>query len=429
MRVLALLCVVLYGICGGNAASHSLKYIYTVVTGDTDSPEFIIRGFVNDEQFVQYDSNIRRMNPKTEWMEKSVDKQYWDKQTQKALDAHQIFKDNIGIAMQHFRSTQDVHSLEWIVGCHYNDETGDTGVIEHYEYEGKDFLIDDMNNWNFILPAQQQFISAVKWNPVELENCKYYQTHICIESLKKYVSYRSTLERTVAPEVSLLQKDSSSPVVTCHLTGFYPRDIMVTWQRNGEDLDVDVELGGTVPNEDGTFQTRSHLRVKPEDWKSQNYTCTVQHKSLKQDIILPVREENIKRNTDIKTRSFNPDNNPEGSSPLMGVIIGCVLAVLILANALIGVVIWKKRNSDYETTRSEYIYSYSLLNAYECHYNQVQMPRVQTVITPVYMSTVLQCCSLSVCVCACVHLAECLHLHQFWNPDIVFNWLKCMLLR
>ncbi|XP_064204452.1 class I histocompatibility antigen, F10 alpha chain-like isoform X3 [Anguilla rostrata] len=417
MRVLALLCVVLYGICGGNAASHSLKYIYTVVTGDTDSPEFIIRGFVNDEQFVQYDSNIRRMNPKTEWMEKSVDKQYWDKQTQKALDAHQIFKDNIGIAMQHFRSTQDVHSLEWIVGCHYNDETGDTGVIEHYEYEGKDFLIDDMNNWNFILPAQQQFISAVKWNPVELENCKYYQTHICIESLKKYVSYRSTLERTVAPEVSLLQKDSSSPVVTCHLTGFYPRDIMVTWQRNGEDLDVDVELGGTVPNEDGTFQTRSHLRVKPEDWKSQNYTCTVQHKSLKQDIILPVREENIKRNTDIK------------SDPLMGVIIGCVLAVLILANALIGVVIWKKRNSDYETTRSEYIYSYSLLNAYECHYNQVQMPRVQTVITPVYMSTVLQCCSLSVCVCACVHLAECLHLHQFWNPDIVFNWLKCMLLR
>ncbi|KAG5831897.1 hypothetical protein ANANG_G00285250 [Anguilla anguilla] len=111
----------------------------------------------------------------------------------------------------------------------------------------------------------------------------------------------------IAPEVSLLQKDSSSPGVTCHVTGFYPRDIMVTWQRNGEDLDVGVELGETVPNEDRTFQTTSNLTVKPEDWKSQNYTCTVQHKSLKQDIILPVIEENI------KTNSFSPEgSNPHG---------------------------------------------------------------------------------------------------------------------
>uniref|UniRef100_A0A0E9WHN8 MHC class I-like antigen recognition-like domain-containing protein n=1 Tax=Anguilla anguilla TaxID=7936 RepID=A0A0E9WHN8_ANGAN len=69
MRVLGLLYVVLRAICWANAASHSLKYIYTVVTGDTDSPEFTIMGLVNDEQFVRYDSNIRRMIPQTEWME------------------------------------------------------------------------------------------------------------------------------------------------------------------------------------------------------------------------------------------------------------------------------------------------------------------------------------------------------------------------
>ncbi|XP_064204457.1 class I histocompatibility antigen, F10 alpha chain-like isoform X1 [Anguilla rostrata] len=196
MRVLDLLCVVLRGICWANAASHSLKYIYTVVTGDTDSPEFIITGLVNDEQFVHYDSNIRRMIPQSEWMEISVDKQYWDKQTQKALYAHQIFKDNIGIAMQHFRTTQGVHVLQWIVGCQWNDETGDTGEIEHYEYDGKHFLTDDMKTWHFIPPARQLFISAVKWNPAVLENDKQFQTQICIESLKKYVSYRSTLDST-----------------------------------------------------------------------------------------------------------------------------------------------------------------------------------------------------------------------------------------
>ncbi|KAJ8335315.1 hypothetical protein SKAU_G00409540 [Synaphobranchus kaupii] len=157
----------------------------------------------------------------------------------------------------------------------------------------------------------------------------------CVEWLKKYVSYgKSTLERKVAPEVSLLQKDSSSPV-TCHVTGFFPSGVMVTWKKNGEDLYVDVELGEPVPNGDGTFQTRSHLSVKPEDWKSQEYTCTVQHKSLEQDIILSVTEENI--NKDLKTHN-----------PPLGVIIGCVVGALLLALIAIGgVYVWKKRSSGY----------------------------------------------------------------------------------
>ncbi|KAJ8267453.1 hypothetical protein COCON_G00126250 [Conger conger] len=114
--------------------------------------------------------------------------------------------------------------------------------------------------------------------------------------IRKYVGYgKSTLERRVKPEVSLLQKDTDSPV-TCHVTGFYPRAVMVNWKRDGQELDADVELGEMVPNGDGTFQTTSHLRVKPEDWKRNRYTCTVQHKSLEDDIILLVTEENIKSN-------------------------------------------------------------------------------------------------------------------------------------
>uniref|UniRef100_A0A0E9RKD9 Uncharacterized protein n=1 Tax=Anguilla anguilla TaxID=7936 RepID=A0A0E9RKD9_ANGAN len=35
----------------------------------------------------------------------------------------------------------------------------------------------------------------------------------------------------------------------------------------------------------------------------------------------------------------------------MGVIIGCVVGNLILALAVIGVVIWKKRSSGYKTTK------------------------------------------------------------------------------
>ncbi|KAG5843028.1 hypothetical protein ANANG_G00184150 [Anguilla anguilla] len=282
--------------------SHSLKYFYTAVTAGIDFPEFTSVGLVDDEPFTYYDSNIRRETPKTEWMKQNEGADYWDRQTQILIGTQQTFKANIGIAMQRFNQTQGVHTVQRMYGCEWDDETGATGGFFQDGYDGKDFLTYDLKNQRFIAPAQQAFITAQKWNndPAQLESLKQYLTHTCVDWLKKYVSYgRSALERTVAPKVSLLQKDPSSPV-TCHVTGFYPRGVMVTWQRNGKDLDEDVELGETVPNEDGTFQTTSHLTVKPEEWKSQEYTCTVLHRSLKQDIVLPVKEENIKRNSDIK---------------------------------------------------------------------------------------------------------------------------------
>ncbi|KAJ8267384.1 hypothetical protein COCON_G00125560 [Conger conger] len=179
-------------------------------------------------------------------------------------------------------------------GCEWDDETGATGGFDQYGYDGEDFITYDLETWRYIDLQPQGEITARRWNndAANLENNKQYLTQECVDWLKKYVSYgKSTLERRVKPQVSLLQKDTSSPV-TCHVTGFYPRAVMVTWKRDGQELDVDVELGETVPNGDGTFQTTSHLRVKPEDWKRNRYTCTVLHKSLEDDIILPVTEEN-----------------------------------------------------------------------------------------------------------------------------------------
>ncbi|KAJ8362270.1 hypothetical protein AAFF_G00386620 [Aldrovandia affinis] len=237
-------------------------------------------------------------------------------------------------------------------GCVWDDETRITDGFNHYGYDGEDFLVFDMKNTRWISPSPQGVSTALEWNnsPVRLEYSKSILTQECIEWLKKYVSYgRSTLERTVAPEVSLLQKDPSSPIV-CHVTGFFPRGIMVTWQKKGEDHYDDVELRETVPNEDGTFQTTSRLTVK--DWQTEDYTCVVQHKSLEEVIVKRVIEQEIRRNQDIEMRVYSPDGNPDGSGPSMGVIIGCVVGVLLLALAVVGVVVWKKRGAGYGKTNT-----------------------------------------------------------------------------
>ncbi|KAG9333704.1 hypothetical protein JZ751_010694 [Albula glossodonta] len=266
---------------------------------------------VDDEQFMYYDSNIKEAIPKAEWMEIAEDKNYWDTETQRLRGEQQRFRAMIV-------NVRNVY-----------EQTGDG--FWHYGYDGEDFLAFDMKNMRWITPVKQAFVFALRWNhnQAQLDYEKNYLTQTCIDWVKKYVSYgRSTLERRVPPEVFLFQKDSSSPVV-CHATGFFPHGIIVTWQRDGEEVQESVEQGETLPNEDGTFQITSYLTVKLED--THTYTCTVQHKSLEQDIV--------------RTRGLSPGGDSDSSAPPMGIIIGCVVEVLIIALAVIGVVMWKKRTA------------------------------------------------------------------------------------
>ena len=85
--------------------THSLRYIYTAVTPGINSPEYTALGLVDGEQFVYYDSNIRKMIPKTEWMEKSEDKDYWSTETQTAQLTQEAYKVGVDTLMQRFNQT------------------------------------------------------------------------------------------------------------------------------------------------------------------------------------------------------------------------------------------------------------------------------------------------------------------------------------
>ncbi|XP_049613097.1 HLA class I histocompatibility antigen, alpha chain F-like [Syngnathus scovelli] len=83
---------------------------------------------------------------------------------------------------------------------------------------------------------------------------------------------RNFLTRTELPKVSLLQKTPCSPV-TCHATGFYPRTSTLFWRKNGAEIHEDVEMGQTLPNHDGTFQTSAHLKVEVTPAAEQENEC------------------------------------------------------------------------------------------------------------------------------------------------------------
>ncbi|KAK2887661.1 hypothetical protein Q8A67_015889 [Cirrhinus molitorella] len=308
------------------AGTHSLRYFYTAVSGDIDFPEFTVVGLVDEGQFMYFDSNTKEAVPKTEWMKQNEGAGYWDRQTQGLIGTHQNFKNNIQVAKERFNQSTGVHTFQQMYGCEWDDQTGATNGLRQFGYDGEDFLSLDLKELRYISPVQQGFPTVQKWNNNRglLEDNKNYYRTVCIEWLKKYLQYgKSSLEKTVSPQVSLLQRSSSSPV-TCHATGFYPSGVTITWMRNGQEHHEDVEVGELLPNEDGTFQKTSTIRVTPDEWKNNKFSCVVEHQGK------------TKTANEIIT---NPDTVP------MGIIVAAVVAaVLLVVIGVAGFMVYKKKN-------------------------------------------------------------------------------------
>ncbi|XP_041739044.2 major histocompatibility complex class I-related gene protein [Coregonus clupeaformis] len=307
-----------------SAATHSLRYVYTATSGIPDFPEFVTVGLVNAEPISYYDSVIRRETPRQDWMAKTEGSDYWERQTQISIADEQTFKAGIDNIKLRFNQTGGVHIIQKMYGCEWDEDTGVTEGFKQYGYDGEDFVAFDLKTKTWIAPTPQAVISKHKLdrNIANNEQKKHYLTQTCIEWLKKYVDYgKSTLQRTVPPLVSLLQKTPSSPV-TCHATGFYPSGVMVFWQKDGQDQHEDVENGETLHNDDGTFQKSVHLTVTPEEWKNNKYQCVVQVTGINEDFIKVLTETN------------------------RALIIGVAVALLAVVAVVVGVVIWKKKNKN-----------------------------------------------------------------------------------
>ncbi|XP_058864973.1 H-2 class I histocompatibility antigen, Q9 alpha chain-like [Acipenser ruthenus] len=323
--VLAILCCVH---AASAAGTHSLRYFFTGVSEGTGLPEFTIVGLVDDVQHVHYDSVTKKMRPTQDWMERSEGPEYWEGETQRAVGTEQTFKVDLINLPKRFNQTGGVHISQTMYGCELDEDGTKRGFVQE-GYDGEDYLIFDKDTLTWTAANQRGFTTKVKWDPDTAGNqqWKAYLETECIEWLQKYVQYgRETLERRVPPAVTLHQmkaRGSADTEVLCHVTGFFPRAVEVTWVRDGRDhLEEGVQSGEVLPNQDGTYQLRKILTVSPEEQGKHSYSCQVDHASF----------------TDRQNYIWVPE-----SGPPIGIIVGVIVGVLALATVIIGVVIWKKR--------------------------------------------------------------------------------------
>ncbi|XP_052389843.1 major histocompatibility complex class I-related gene protein isoform X4 [Carassius gibelio] len=308
------------------ARTHSLRYFFTGVSGDIDFPEFTAVGLVDEGQFFYFDSNTKKTEPKTEWIRQNEGEDYWNSQTQILIDTHQSYKVGIQIIKELFNQSGGVHTWQMMCGCELDEDGTKQGYMQ-YGYDGEDFLSFDKSTLTWTAANPQAVITKHKWDSTG-EDAIYWKGYLdntCIEWLQKYVIYGENTTK-VAPQVSLLQKSSSSSV-KCHATGFYPSGVTISWQKNGQEHHEDVYLAELLPNEDGTFQRTSTIKVSPEELKKNQFSCVVEHQGETFRSIL--MDDKIKTNY---------------ASVPIGFILAAVAGVfLLIVTAVAGYTVYQKK--------------------------------------------------------------------------------------
>nr|AOP12384.1 MHC class I antigen [Sus scrofa] len=330
-RALVLLLSGTLALTGTRAGPHSLRYFDTAVSRpDRGKPRFIEVGYVDDTQFVWFDSDAPnpRMEPRAPWIEKEG-QEYWDRETQISKDNAQTYRVNLNNLRGYYNQSEaGSHTLQSMYGC----DVGPDGLFlrgySQFAYDGADYIAlnEDLRSWTAADTAAQ--ITKRKREAADAaEQMRSYLEGACVEGLQKYLEMgKDTLQRAEPPKTHVTRHPSSDLGVTlrCWALGFYPKEISLTWQREGQDQSQDMELVETRPSGDGTFQKWAALVVPPGE--EQSYTCHVQHEGLQEPLTL----------------RWDPAQPPV---PIVGIIVGLVLVVLVAGAMVAGVVIWRKKRS------------------------------------------------------------------------------------
>jgi major histocompatibility complex class I len=312
------------------AGFHSLRYFHTSVSlPGRGEPRYIAVGYVDDTQFVRFDSDAAdpRMEPRAPWVEREGP-EYWEQNTRIAKGNAQTSRVNLRTLLGYYNQSEDgSHTIQWMSGC---DMGSDGGLLRGYwqhAYDGHDYisLNEDLRSWTAADTAAR--ITQQKWEAAgAAEQHRTYLEGECVQWLRKYLEHgKETLLRTAPPETHVSHHPISDKKVTlrCWALGFYPEEITLTWQQDGEDLSQDMELVETRPAGDGTFQKWAAVVVP--SGKERNYTCHVQHEGLPEPLTL----------------RWEPP--PQPTIPIMGIVIALVICGVVIGAVV--AVMWKRMHT------------------------------------------------------------------------------------
>ncbi|XP_023577568.1 patr class I histocompatibility antigen, B-1 alpha chain-like isoform X2 [Octodon degus] len=316
--------------------SHSLSYFDTVVSrpGGRDARFFSV-GCVDGAEVVRFDSDAAepRVQPRAPWMER-VDQAYWDRETKRAKGNKLTDELYLRTATRYYDQNPDAsHTLQSMYGCEVRSSGSFLRGYLQYAYDGAKYiaLAEDLSSWVAEDSVAQR--TQREWEESGVaEQKRAYLEGTCVEWLRRHLENgKESLQRADPPETCVTHHPISEEEVTlrCWALGFYPEEITMTWQRDGQDLTQGMELVETRPDGSGTFQKWVAVVVLPGE--EQKYTCRVQHEGLPEP----------------HTLRWEP--SPQSTFPTGGVSAAAVgvaaVIVLLVVTAVVSLVMWRRQRA------------------------------------------------------------------------------------
>ncbi|KAL8213505.1 UNVERIFIED_CONTAM: hypothetical protein K2H54_066215 [Gekko kuhli] len=316
----------------GSSSSYSLTYFDMAVWEPAwRVPKFAAFMYMNDQLIGRSDRKTNLCMPQSPWIEEihRDDTDFWERNTGWEF-AHTLLTDMM-ILKNCYNRSRGIQTLQVIFGCELSGDNRTTREFVKYGYNGKDFLSleHEMLTWT-PMDMEAEPIKR-KWEADEgrPKFWKFFLEKICVEGLRTLLRYgeMDLLKKEVAltgtnadiftepPTVKVTRKAGQDGLETlvCRLSGFYPKEIEVTWMKDGEDQKPETLTGGVVPNADGTYHT--WLSIEVESMKRGRYLCHVEHDALQEPLDLAWEDPSERQLSDLGSTG----------SHLVGVTVGALL--------------------------------------------------------------------------------------------------------
>uniref|UniRef100_A0A3B1K3R7 Ig-like domain-containing protein n=1 Tax=Astyanax mexicanus TaxID=7994 RepID=A0A3B1K3R7_ASTMX len=260
---------------------------YYMVSKGLGLPEFSERRVLNDVTVYHHDSSLDSKMPCPDWINTTAGKEHW-----KIIYHWTDYNKYVGTlglqsATEQFNQTGSLTdgNIYQAFGCCSLYPNGTYRTLLAHAFNGKDFASFDFQTKTFVAAVPQAVLYKTlrEKDPANMEEIATLYKKTCLERLQ-ILKEAPRVNIKKVPEVRIFeQKRAGSVTVTCHVTGFYPREVQVFWL--GSDLQpVDEGVTEVLPNEDRTYQTRKSVIVPEEDVGKQNYSCVVLHISVPNNI-------------------------------------------------------------------------------------------------------------------------------------------------
>ncbi|CAO2609270.1 H-2 class I histocompatibility antigen, D-D alpha chain [Lemmus lemmus] len=312
------------------AGSHSLRYFHTAVSRPGGEPRYISVGYVDNTEFVRYDSDAEtpRVEPRAPWMEQEGP-EYWERETRIAKNDEQNYRVSLRNVLRYYNQSEaGSHTIQVMSGCEVGSDGRFLRGYSQFAYDGEDYIAlnEDLKTWTAADTVALN--TRRKWEQAGVaERRRAYLEGTCVQWLRRHLENgKDALLRTDPPKAHVTHHPGPKGDVTlrCWAMGFYPAFITLTWQREEEEQTQDMELVETRPSGDGTFQKWASLVVPSGE--EHKYTCHVYHEGLPEPLTL----------------RWEP---PQSTVPIMAVIAGPVVLGAVIIGAVVVVVRKRRRNT------------------------------------------------------------------------------------